>query len=80
MWGLGWDNSPGLKVFIDECLACLLFLWVERVYLGDLWNERGFKVYGVVVGLVGRKNIVGLLREHIFEIRTPIRNFLIGSL
>ena len=33
----------------------------------------------MVVGLVGRKNIVGFLREHIFKIRTPVRDFLIGS-
>ena len=61
MRGLGWDNSPSLKVFIDECLACLLFLWIEGVYLGDLWNKRGFKVYGVVIGSMGRKNIVDFL-------------------
>ena len=80
MWGFGWDDSPGLKMFINECLACLLFLWVKRVYLGDLWDEQGFKVNSVVVRSMGRKNIVGLFREHVFEIRTPIRNFLVRSL
>ena len=80
MWGFGWDNSSGLKVFFDECFACVLFLRVKRVYLGDLWNERGFKVNGVVVRSVRRKNVVSLLREHVFEVGTPIRNFLIGSL
>ena len=80
LWGFGWDDLSSLKVFIDECLAGFLFLRVERVYLGDLWNERGFKVYGVVIGLVGRKNIVGCFREYILEIRTPIGNFLIRSL
>ena len=79
MWGLGWAYLPGLKVFIDECLACLLFLWVERVYLGNLWNKRGFKVDGMVVGSMGREYIVGFLREHILKIRTPIRDFLIGG-
>ena len=80
LWGFGQDNSSGLKVFIDEGLACFLFLWVERVYFSDLGNERGLKVNSVVIGSVGRKNVVGLLREHIVEVRTPIRNFLVGSL
>ena len=34
----------------------------------------------MVIGSVGRKNIVGSLREYILEIRTPIRNLLIRSL
>ena len=80
LWGLGWNNSSGLKVFIDEHLACLLFLWVERVYLDDLWDERGFKVNGVVIWSVGRKDIVGIFREHIFEVGPPIRDFLVGGL
>ena len=68
LWGLGWNDLPGLKVFVNKHLACLLFLWVERVYLRDLRNEQGFKVYGVVVGSVGRENIMGLLREYVFEV------------
>ena len=76
----GRDNSSGLKVFIDEGLACFLFLWVERIHLSDLGNEQGLKVNGVVVGSVGRKNVVGLFGEHVCKVRTPIRNFLIGGL
>ena len=78
--GFGRDNSSGLKVFIDEGLACFLFLWVERIHLSDLGNEQGLKVNGVVVGSVGRKNVVGLFGEHVCKVRTPIRNFLIGGL
>ena len=66
-------------MFINEGLAHLLFLWVERVYFSDLWNERGFEVYGVVIWLMGRENIMGLLGEYIFKVGTPIRNRLIGG-
>ena len=31
----------------------------------------------MVVGSVGRKNIVGLFREYVFKVRTPIGNLLI---
>ena len=34
----------------------------------------------MIIESVGRKNIVGCLREYILEIRTPIGNFLIRSL
>ena len=80
LWGFGWNDSPGFKVFINKCLTCLLFLWVKRVDLSDLGNERRFKVYGMVVGSVGRKNIVGCFGEYILEIRTPIGNLLIRGL
>ena len=80
MWGFGWDDPPGLKVFINKRFACLLFLWVKRVNFSDLGNERGFKVYGMVIGSVGRKNIVSCFREYIFEVRAPIGNLLIRGL
>ena len=79
MWGFGWDYPSSLEVFLDELLTGLLFLWVKRVYLGNLWNKRGFKVDGMVVGSMGREYIVGFLGEHILKIRTPIRDFLIGG-
>ena len=79
LWGLGRNDSSSFKVFIDKCLTCLLLLWVKRVDLGNLWNERRFEVNGVVIGLVGRKNIVGGFRKYILEIRTPVGNFLIWS-
>ena len=66
-------------MFVNEGLAHLLFLWVERVYFSDLWNERGFEVYGVVIWSMGRENIMGLLGEYIFKVRTPIRDRLIGG-
>ena len=66
-------------MFVNEGFARLLFLWVERVYFSNLWNERGLKVNGVVIWLVGRENIVSLLGEHVFEVRTPIRNFLVSG-
>ena len=56
-------------------------LWgFGRDNLSGLKVFRGLKIDGVVIGPVGRKNIVGLLREYIFKVRTPIRNFLIGGL
>ena len=76
MRGLGWYNSSSFKVFFDKCFACLLFLRVERVYFGDLWDKRGFKVYGMVVGPVRRKEIVGFLGEYIFKIGAPIGDLL----
>ena len=66
-------------MFINEGLAHLLFLWVERVHFSDLWNERGFEVDGVVIWSMGRENIMGFLREHIFKVGTPIRDRLIGG-
>ena len=68
LWGFGRDNLSSLKVFIDEGLACFLFLWVEGVHLSDLRNERGLKVNGVVVQSVGRENIVSFLGKHVFEV------------
>ena len=67
-------------MFIDESLACFLFLWVKRIYFSDLWNERGFEINGVVIWSMRGENIMGLLREPVFEIRTPIRDLLIGDL
>ena len=64
-------------MFVNEGLACFLFLWVERVYFSNLWNERGFEVNGVVIWSMGRGGIVGLFREHVFEVGTPIGNLLI---
>ena len=64
-------------MFMNEGLAHLLFLWVERVHFSDLWNERGFEVNGVVIWSMGRENIMGLLGEHVFEVRAPIRDLLI---
>ena len=46
---LGWNNSPSSKMFFNEIFACLWFLWVERAYLSDLWDERWFKVNGMVI-------------------------------
>ena len=80
MWGFGWNDPSSLKVLVNKRLACLLLFQVKRVYLSDFRNERGFKVYGVVIGSVGRKNIVGLLGEYIFKIRAPIGNFLFRGL
>ena len=40
LWGLGWDNSSGLKVFIDESLTCFLFFRIKGVYLSNFWNEQ----------------------------------------
>ena len=67
-------------MFINEGLACFLFLWVKRVHFSDLWNERGLEINGVVIWSVGRKNIVGCFGEHVFKVGTPIRNLLIGGL
>ena len=55
-------------MFIDESFACFLFLWVKGIYFGYLRNKGGLKVNGVVIWLVGRKNVVGLLGEHAFEV------------
>ena len=79
MWELGRNDSSGFKVFIDKCLTCLLLFWVKRVDLGNLWNERRFEINAVVIGSVGRKNIVGSFGEYVLEIRTPVGNFLIRS-
>ena len=66
-------------MFIDEGLARFLFLWVKRIHFSDLWNESGLEINGVVIWSVGRKNIVGCFGEHVFEVRTPIRDLLIGG-
>ena len=80
MWRFGWDNPSGLKVFVYKRLACVLFLRVKRVYFSNFRNERGFKVDGMVVGSVRRENIVGFLREYVFEVRAPGRNLLFWGL
>ena len=77
LWGFRRDYSSSFKVFVDEHFTGFLFLRVEGIYLGNFGNKRRFKVDGVVVGSMGRKYVVGFLREHIFEIRTPIGDFLI---
>ena len=69
-------QTCALPIFFNKRLARLLFLRVERVYFGDFWNKRGFKVYGVVVRSVRGKEIVGFLGEYVFEIRAPIGNLL----
>ena len=66
-------------MFMNEGLAHLLLLWVERVHFSDLWNERGFEVDGVVIWSMGRENIMGFLRERVFKVGTPIRDRLIGD-
>ena len=67
-------------MFIDESFACFLFLWVKRIYFSDLWNERGLEINGVVIWSMRRENIMGFLREHVFEIRPPTRDLLIRNL
>ena len=67
-------------MFVDESFACFLFLWVKRIHLSDLWNERELGVNGMVIWSMGRENVMGLLKEHIFEVRTPIGDLLIGNL
>ena len=77
LWRLGWDDSSGLQMFINEGLASFLFLQVKRVHFSDLWNERGFEINGVVIWSMRRQNVMGFLREHILEVGTPIRDLLI---
>ena len=80
MWRFGWDNPSSLKVFVYKRFTCVLLFRVKRVYFSDFWNERGFKVNGVVIGSVRREDIMGLLRKYIFEIGAPIRDFLFWGL
>ena len=72
LWGFGRNDSSGLQMFVDESLACFLFLQVERIYLSDLWNKRGLKVNGVVICMIDEgEGHCGLsLRRHLLDLST----------
>ena len=71
--GFGWENMSGLEMFLHKGLAGLFFFGVQRVNLGDFGYKRRFKVYGVTIGAVGRKDIICFLREHVVEVFAPFR-------
>ena len=77
--GFGWDDPSSLQMFVNESFACFLFFWIEGVYLSDFWNEQWFEVNGVIIWLMRGENIMGLLREYVFEVGTPVRDLLIGG-
>ena len=60
-------------MFFDESFTCFHFCWVERVDLGNLRGEVRAKFDGMVVGMMGRKLIMGFLREDIHKVFTPLR-------
>ena len=41
-------------MFFDESFASFFFGRVERIDLGDLWDEGVFEINGMIEGLMGR--------------------------
>ena len=75
LWRFGRYNSSGLKMFIDESLASLLFGRVKRVDLGNLGNEGVLEFNGVIERSMRRKNVVSLLGEDISDISANVRDW-----
>ena len=59
--GFRRKDTPGLKVFLDKGLTGFLFLGIQRVNFGEFRYKGRFKVNGVVIGAMGREDIVCFL-------------------
>ena len=68
----GYDLS-GSEMFFDEGFTSFHLCWVERVDLGDLGGKVQMEFNGMIIGVMGRKLVVGFLREDIHEVVAPFR-------
>ena len=59
-------------MFFDEGFKCFHLCWVEQIDFGNLGDEVGMEFNGVVIGIVRGELVMGLLREDVSEIFTPI--------
>ena len=73
----GWDDSSSLKMFIYESFASFLFLEVEGIYFGDLWDKELFKINGMIIHSMRGKMIMDFFRKYVFEVGAPFWDFLI---
>ena len=60
---------PEGKIIVT--LTCFHFHWIEEVDFGDSGDEVGVKFNGVVIGMMGRKLVMGFLREDICKVLAP---------
>ena len=59
-------------MFFNEIFTSLHFSQVERVDLGDFGDKVRAQFNGMVVGMMERELVMGLLREYIHEVFTPL--------
>ena len=59
-------------MFFNEGFTSFHFHQIERVDLGNFRDEIGVKFNGMVIGTMGRKLIMGFLREDICKVFTPL--------
>ena len=67
------SSTKALQVSISRELR-------EYIYFGNLQDEHGLEVNGVVIGLVWGKDIMGFLEEDIFKVLAPFGVSLFWSL
>ena len=60
-------------MFFNEGFTHLHLHWVERIDFGNLGDEVGAKVNGVIIGAMRGELVMGFLREDICEIFAPVR-------
>ena len=58
-------------MFFNEGFTSFHFCWVERVDLGDLGGKVWMEFNGMIIEMMGRKLVVGFLREDICKVITP---------
>ena len=58
-------------MFFNEGFTSFHLHWVERVDLGDLGGKGWTEFNGMIIGMMGRKLVVGFLTEDIREVITP---------
>ena len=58
-------------MFLDEGFASFHLRWVKKVDFGNFGDKVRLKFNGVIVGMVGGKLVMCLLREHICKLIAP---------
>ena len=60
LWGFGGYDASGLKMFINEGLACFLFGRVKRIDFRTFGDKGILEFNGVIKGSMRGKNVIGL--------------------
>ena len=60
-------------MFINEGFTSFHFRWVERVDLGNFGGKVRTEFNGMIIGMMGRKLVMGFLREDIHKVVTPFQ-------
>ena len=59
-------------MLLNEVFTDLHFCWIEGIDFGNFGDKIRAKFNGVVIGTMGRKLVMGFLREDVHKVIAPL--------